>query len=138
MLVHPRPKIECVKNVHVTPLGDGFLLNDTLREGISRNKSIFLKSSSRGKAHLYGDLSRVNPNIFLGVQNPNPIRTTLSSNKGGPKETTHNIKQLPKRRESYIMNLKRRLFQIRREIENFTKQKVIPSVEGVARHSQSS
>jgi hypothetical protein len=73
----------------------------------------------------------------LESKNPNPIITTLSSNEG-PKETTHNIKQLPKRKESYIMNLKSPLFQIRREIENFTKQKVIPSVEGVARHSQSS
>jgi hypothetical protein len=88
-----------VKNVHMTPLGDEFLLNDTLHEWISL-RSIFLKRSSRGKAHFYSGLSRVNPNIFLGVKNPNPIRTTLSSNEGGPKETTHNIKQLLKRRES--------------------------------------
>lgn len=105
-----------VKNVHVTPLGDEFLLNDTLCEGISL-KFVFLKSSSRGKTHLYSGLLRVNPNIFLGVKSPDPIITTLSSIKGGPKETTHNIKQLPKRRESYIMNLKRRLFQIRRRLK---------------------
>jgi len=67
-----------VKNVHVTPLGDEFLLNDTLREGISL-KFVFLKSSSSGKAHLYSGLSIVNPNIFLGVKNLNPIITTLSS-----------------------------------------------------------
>jgi hypothetical protein len=66
-------------------------------EGISL-KCIFLKSSSRGKAHFYSGLSRVNPNIFLGVKNLNPIRTTLNSNEGGPKETTDNIKQLPKKR----------------------------------------
>jgi hypothetical protein len=56
----------------VTPLGDEFLLNDALGQGVSPMS--FLKSLSSGMPHIKNRLLGSDEKEFLGVKNLNPTR----------------------------------------------------------------
>jgi hypothetical protein len=98
------------KPVHVTPLGDEFLLNDTFGEGIFPMFDIFLRACQMARPTSISHLPRADENILLEIRIPKFARTMLNP-KEVDDETTYNMKPIPKIRETYKVDPKKRLLQ---------------------------